>query len=157
MRVNWKKLLLCIAIPLAVGGLAAALSGGMGEAYRNYIQPPLSPPAWLFPVVWTILYGLMGYASYLVGESEVDNKKALILYGVQLALNFLWPILFFRFDMVLAALILLVVLWVAVLLTIRAFSEVNELAGDLLIPYILWLSFALYLNFGIFLLNQLRI
>jgi len=153
MRVNWKKLLVCIAIPLAVGGLAAALSGGMGGEYRNYVQPPLAPPAWLFPVVWTILYALMGYASYLVAEAPGENRRALTLYGIQLALNFLWPILFFRFDMVLGALILLVVLWVAVLLTIRAFSEVSERAGDLLIPYILWLSFALYLNFGIFLLN----
>ena len=153
MRVNWKKLLICIAIPLAVGGLAALLSGGMGEAYQGYISPPLSPPAWLFPVVWTILYGLMGYASYLVAEAPGENKKALRLYALQLGLNFLWPILFFRFELVLPALILLAVLWVVVLLTIRAFSEVSEQAGDLLIPYILWLTFALYLNFGIFLLN----
>lgn len=153
MRVNWKKLLISIVIPLAVGGLASALSGGMGADYQTYNRPPLSPPAWLFPVVWTILYALMGYASYLVAEAPGENRKALTLYGVQLALNFLWPILFFRFDMVLGALILLVVLWVLVLLTIRAFSEVNERAGDLLIPYILWLTFALYLNFGIFILN----
>lgn len=153
MRVNWKKLLFYIAIPLAVGGLAAALSGGMGEAYQSYISPPLSPPGWLFPIVWTILYALMGYASYLVAEAPGENKKALRLYALQLALNFLWPILFFRFELVLPALILLIALWVMVLLTIRAFSEVSERAGDLLIPYILWLSFALYLNFGIFLLN----
>lgn len=153
MRVNWKKLLMCIAIPLAVGALASALSGGMGEAYFAYNKPPLSPPGWLFPVVWTVLYALMGYASYLVAEAPGDNRRALVLYGVQLALNFLWPIVFFRLEWVGAALILLMVLWVAVLLTLRAFSRVSERAGDLLIPYILWLSFALYLNFGIFLLN----
>ena len=149
MRVDWKKLAVCIAIPLAVGALAAALSGGMGEAYFSYVKPPLSPPGWLFPVVWTVLYGLMGYASYLV----LGNRKALLLYGIQLAMNFLWPILFFRIEWVGGALVLLLALWVAVLLTIRAFSQVSERAGDLLIPYILWLSFALYLNFGIFLLN----
>ena len=153
MRVNWKKLLICIAIPLAVGGLASVLSGGMGETYQSYIRPPLSPPAWLFPVVWTILYALMGYASYLVAEAPGENKNALRLYAVQLALNFLWPVIFFRFEWVGIALLALIALWITVLLTIRAFSQVSERAGDLLIPYILWLTFALYLNFGIFLLN----
>ena len=70
MRKNWKKLLLLIAVPLAVGGLAALLSGGMGEAYQSYAKPPLSPPGWVFAVVWPILYALMGYASFLVARSE---------------------------------------------------------------------------------------
>ena len=153
MRQDKKKLLLYIAIPLAVGGLAAALSGGMGEVYQSYARPPLSPPGWVFAVVWPILYGLMGYASYLVVTGSGEKKGTLGLYFAQLALNFLWPILFFRFGLVLSALVLLVGLWILVLLTIRAFSTVSERAGDLLLPYILWLSFALYLNFGIFLLN----
>ena len=153
MRVNWKKLLLCLAVPLAVGGLAAALSGGMGEMYQSYNKPPLSPPGWVFAVVWPVLYGLMGYASYLVLQGSGDKKKAWIFYGAQLAVNFLWPIVFFRFELIGLALALLAVLWVLVLLTIREFSRINERAGDLLIPYILWLSFALYLNFGIYILN----
>ena len=152
MRVNWKKLLLFIAIPLAVGGLSALLSGGMDI---NYIQPPLSPPGWVFAVVWPILYGLMGWASYLVAEAPGEKKKALWLYAAQLFVNFLWSIVFFRFDSVVGALLLLVLLWVLVLLTIRAFGDVSERASDLLIPYILWLSFALYLNLGIFILNPL--
>lgn len=153
MRQEKKKMLLYIAIPLAVGGLAAALSGGMGEVYQSYARPPLSPPGWVFAVVWPILYGLMGYASYLVADADGEKRGALVLYYIQLGLNFLWPILFFRFELVLPALILLVALWVAVLLTIRSFTAVSERAGDLLLPYIFWLSFALYLNFGIFLLN----
>ena len=153
MRVNWKKLLLCIAIPLAVGGLAALLSGGMGGMYQSYNKPPLSPPGWVFGVVWPVLYGLMGYASYLVSQGTGDKNRAWILYGVQLFVNFLWPIVFFRFELVGLALALLVALWVLVLLTIREFSAISERAGDLLIPYILWLSFALYLNFGIYVLN----
>ena len=153
MRVDWKKLALCIAIPLAVGGLAAALSGPMGEAYRGYVQPPLSPPGWVFAVVWPVLYALMGYASYLVVESEGDRRVPLILYGAQLFVNFLWPIVFFRFQLPGVALALLAVLWVLVLLTMRSFSKLSEKAGDLLLSYILWLSFALYLNFGIFVLN----
>ena len=153
MRKNWKKLLLLVAIPLAVGGLAALLSGGMGEAYQGYVKPPLSPPGWVFGVVWPILYALMGYASFLAAEAEGSKTKAFILYGLQLAVNFLWPLVFFRLEMIGLALALLAVLWVLVLLTIREFSELSDRAGDLLIPYILWLSFALYLNFGVYVLN----
>ena len=153
MRVNWKKLAVCIAIPLAVGGLAALLSGGFREVYQSYARPPLSPPGWVFAVVWPILYALMGYASYLVAETEESKRGAFALYGVQLLVNFLWPIVFFRFQLPGVALALLAVLWVLVLFSMRSFSEHSELAGDLLLPYILWLSFALYLNFGIYVLN----
>ena len=155
MKINWKKLLLCLALPLAVGGLAALLSGGM-DRYQELDRPPLSPPGWVFPVVWSALYLLMGYASYRVMESGAEPakiRKAWIFYGLQLAANFLWPLLFFGGQMYLAALILLTLLWVLIFLTIRAFSEAEEPAGDLLIPYILWVTFAWYLNLGIFLLN----
>ena len=155
MKIDWKKLLISLGIPLAVGGLSALLSGGMGQ-YRAMNQPPLSPPGWVFPVVWTVLYLLMGYASYLIWISDVplsEKRGALILYGAQLAANFFWPLIFFRAEMYLAALLWLVVLWVLIFLTIRAFSKINERAGDLLIPYILWVTFAAYLNLGVYLLN----
>ena len=96
MKINWKKLLLCLALPLAVGGLAALLSGGM-DLYKELDRPPLSPPGWVFPVVWSALYLLMGYASYRVLESGAEPakiRKAWIFYGLQLAANFLWPLLF---------------------------------------------------------------
>ena len=155
MHQNLKKRLICWIIPLAVGGLATLLSGGT-DGYNVINQPPLSPPGWVFPVVWSLLYLLMGYGSYLVwtsGASQERKRKALRLYGAQLAANFIWPLLFFGGQMYLTALIWLVVLWVLIFLTIRAFCAVNERAGDLLIPYILWVSFAAYLNLGIFLLN----
>ena len=156
MKLDWKKLLLCMAIPLGVGGLAALLTGGgMGE-YSNFIKPPYSPPGWLFPVVWTILYLLMGYASYRVvtAQSEpVKVRRALILYGAQLAVNFLWPLVFFGAKWYLAAFFVLLVLWVLVFLCIYAFADVDEKAGDLLLPYILWITFAAYLNVGVYLLN----
>lgn len=153
-RSKW-KLVLCIAIPLGVGGLSALLSGGM-SAYQELNQPPLSPPGWVFPVVWTVLYILMGIASWLVAKSDApkeERAKALLLYGAQLAANFLWPLLFFGGRMYLAALIELIVLWVLIFLTLRRFSSIKELAGDLMIPYLLWVSFAAYLNLGVFLLN----
>ena len=153
MKINWKKLLVCLAIPLAVGGLAALLSGGMSD-YGAMVKPPLSPPGWVFPVVWSILYLLMGYASYRVLESGAEVKKPLTLYSLQLLANFIWPLLFFGGGWFLLSFFWLIVLWVLIYLTIRAFSKVDETAGNLLIPYILWVTFAAYLNFGIYLFNR---
>ena len=155
MDKNLKKRLICWAIPLAVGGLATLLSGGT-DLYRQINQPPLSPPGWVFPLVWTVLYILMGEASYRVLTSGADKeqiKKALIAYGVQLFLNFLWPLLFFGGQLYLAAFILLIVLWIAIFITTRRFSQIDETAGDLMLPYLLWVTFAGYLNLGVFLLN----
>lgn len=156
MKIQWKKLLLCLGIPLAVGGLSALLSGGM-DSYQNLNQPPLAPPGWVFPVVWTVLYLLMGYASYRVLTSGTDPqeiKKALVLYGVQLLLNFLWSPVFFGLQWRLLAFFILVAMWVFIYLTIRAFSKIDEVAGDLLLPYILWVTFAGYLNLGVYILNR---
>ena len=155
MKKDFKKRLICWAIPLAVGGLATLLSGGMGN-YRVMNQPPLSPPGWVFPIVWTVLYLLMGEASWrvLTSSAEPDKiRKALIAYGVQLGLNFLWPIVFFGGQMYLTAFLILILLWVAIFITLRRFSAINETAGDLLIPYLLWVTFAGYLNLGVYLLN----
>ncbi len=155
MNESWKKRLICWAIPLAVGGLATLLSGGM-DSYRALNQPPLSPPGWVFPIVWTVLYLLMGEASYRVLISGADRariKRALTAYGVQLLLNFIWPLVFFGGQMYLAAFFVLVALWIAIFVTMRLFVRINETAGDLLIPYLLWVTFAGYLNLGVFLLN----
>lgn len=152
MKRNVKQLLIALAIPLAVGGLATLLSGGMGE-YRQLVQPPLSPPGWVFPIVWSILYLLMGYSSYRVYTSGKNAEGALRLYGAQLLFNFLWPIVFFGFQWYLGAFIVLLILWILVLLTLRAFTAIDETAGDLLIPYILWITFAGYLNMGVYFLN----
>ena len=155
MQKNWKPLLIALGIPLAVGGLSTLLSGGTA-LYGQLVKPPLSPPGWLFPIVWTILYLLMGYASYLVWKSDApqeEKRRALTLYALQLLANFLWPLLFFGAGSLPGAFICLLVLWLLILLTIRAFSKINEAAGDLLLPYILWVTFAAYLNLGFLLLN----
>ena len=155
MRTDWKKLIACLALPLAVGGLATALSGGM-DSYGTLVQPPLSPPGWVFPVVWTVLYLLMGYASYRVltsGANSADIRRAWLFYGLQLLANFIWPLLFFGGKLYLTSLLWLIVLWILIFLTIWTFSKVDERAGDLLIPYILWVTFAAYLNLGVYLLN----
>lgn len=151
MKTNWKTRLICWAIPLAVGGLASLLSGGMGS-YKVMNQPPLSPPGWVFPVVWSILYLLMGEASYRIYTAGAD-RSALKAYAVQLALNFIWPLVFFGAQMYLLAFFILIALWIAIFITLRRFSAIDETAGNLLLPYLLWVTFAGYLNFGVFLLN----
>ena len=156
MKKNWKTLLLFIAIPLLVGALAALITGGGMSGFAAVNQPPLSPPAWLFPIAWTILYTLMGISSYLVYTSAAPSgeiRSALTLYGVQLIVNFLWPIFFFGFGMYLFSFVWLLLLWVLVLWTIILFFRISKTAGWLMIPDLAWLTFAAYLNLFIYLLN----
>lgn len=155
MKWNWKRLLICLAIPLAVGGLAALLSGGMSD-YGAMAKPPLSPPGWVFPVAWSVLYLVMGYASYRIlesGAAEEEIKKALILYGLQLAANFIWPLLFFGGGWFLLSFFWLILLWVLVIYTILLFYRISKPAAWLMVPYLVWLTYAAYLNLGIVLLN----
>lgn len=153
MKIQFKKLIFCIAIPLAVGGISALLTSNTMETFSTINKPPLSPPAWLFPVVWTILYVLMGIASYLVLTSEKPNRDALTTYAIQLAFNFFWSIIFFNFELYLLAFIWLVLLWLLILKTTKQFYEISKPAGYLMVPYLLWVTFAGYLNLAIYLLN----
>ena len=156
-NIDKKKLAICIAIPLVVGGVSAWLTMNSMETFEKLNQPPLSPPGWLFPVVWTVLFVLMGMGSYLVVESEAPQtikKPALWTYGIQLAFNFLWTIVFFNLQWFLFAFVWLVVLWLLILATLIQFYRIRKAAGYLLIPYLLWVAFAGYLNFGVYLLNS---
>ena len=153
MKIQWKTLIICLAIPLAVGSLSALLTRNSMETFNSITKPSLAPPGWLFPVVWTILYILMGIASYLVLTSGKPNDKALTTYGIQLIFNFFWSIIFFNLELYLFAFIWLVLLWVLVLITTLLFYQISKPAGYLMIPYLLWVTFAGYLNFTIYLLN----
>lgn len=153
MKIRWKKLILCLLIPLAVGGLSAFLTKNSMEIFKTLQKPPLSPSAKLFPFVWTILYLMMGLASYIVLTSKKPNTLGLILYGVQLFFNFFWSILFFNKEMYLFSFIWLVIMWFLILATTILFYRSAKFAGYLMIPYLLWVAFAGYLNFGIYLLN----
>ena len=156
-NIKWKPLLLALALPLAVGGFSAFLTRDGMKAFQALQQPPLSPPAWLFPVVWTVLYLSMGLASYWVWTSGVSGQRrerALTVYGLSLAANFLWPILFFTVQAWMSAFLLLLVLWILVGVCVLLFGAIDPRAGKLMVPYLVWLTFAAYLNLGIWLLNR---
>ena len=153
MKIQWKNLITCLAIPLAVGSLSALLTRNSMETFNAITKPGLSPPGWLFPVVWTILYILMGIASYLVLTSGKPNDKALTSYVIQLVFNFFWSIIFFNLELYLVAFIWLVLLWLLILKTTILFYEISKPAGYLMVPYLLWVTFAGYLNLSIYLLN----
>lgn len=155
MKIQWKRLILCILIPLVVGGVSALISRGGMENFASVKQPPLAPPDILFPIVWTILYVLMGIASYLVSVSDTPyrSKTALTVYGVQLFFNFAWSIIFFNFEAYVISFIWLLVLWVLIGITAFLFYGISKAAGYLMIPYLAWVSFAAYLNLGIAILN----
>ena len=155
-KIRWKELITAIAIPLAVGGLSAFLTRDSMKKFSQLNQPPLSPPAWLFPVVWTILFALMGWASYRIYVSDASRprkRRALTVYGVQLAFNFLWSLIFFNLGAYLAAFAVLMLLWLLIIVTLVSFWYIDSIAGELLIPYVLWVTFAAYLNLSIYLLN----
>lgn len=155
-KINVKLLAVCIAIPLLVGGISALLTRGSMETFETLVKPPLAPPGWLFPVVWTILFVLMGVASYLVvtsSASKEEQSKAISVYIYQLVVNFLWSTFFFQFGWYLFSFIWLLFLWVLILITLVRFYRISKPAGVLLVPYLLWVSFAGYLNFAIWLLN----
>ena len=140
-------------LPLAVGGLSAFLTRGSMETFQLLNKPVLSPPGWLFPVMWTLLYILMGIASYLVFTSGKPNRSALTVYALQLVFNFFWSVIFFNFDAYLVAFVWLVILWILILVTMLLFFRISETAGYLMLPYLLWVTFAGYLNLYIYLLN----
>lgn len=153
-NINKKSLLIHILIPLLTGGLSALITGGGFRDYAGVVKPALSPPSWLFPVVWTILYIVMGISSYIVWERDESKKRGpTAVYAIQLFLNFMWPIFFFSFKAYLFSFIWLLLLWAFVLAMIIAFYKVSRLAGLLQVPYLIWLTFAAYLNLGVFLLN----
>lgn len=144
-----------IALAEIVGFISGMLTSDATEIYAQEItKPPLSPPGILFPIAWAILYALMGISAariYLSGSPK--RKVALILFAVQLAFNFAWCFIFFNYQAFAFALVWLLILYVLVIAMTRVFYSIDKWAGLLQIPYILWLTFAAYLNAGVWFLN----
>lgn len=155
-RINYKSLAICILIPLAVGGLSALFTVGSMKDFAALNQPPLSPPGWLFPVVWTVLFTAMGVASYIVLETQgrdEDRARAFKSYFLQLGFNFMWSIIFFSFGAYEIAFAWLLVLLALIVITTVRFWKINKTAAILMLPYIAWVAFAGYLNIAIAYLN----
>lgn len=156
MKFNKKLFTFCLALPLIVGGLSGLITNGSMEAFGMLQKPALSPPVYLFPIVWTLLYILMGAASYLILRANAGKsltKTALTLYLAQLAVNFLWPIFFFTLGWYFFSIFWLLLLLVLVILTTLLFAKISDAAAYLMTPYLLWLIFAGYLNLAVALLN----
>ncbi len=151
-KLQLTDLLTSIAIAELVGVLSSLLAGNSRAFYETLPLPPLSPPGWVFPVVWTLLYALMGAAAYLIYRADADagqKRSALTLYVAQLAVNFLWSIVFFRFQLFWLSVAVLLLLNVLVALTILFFRRISRPAAYLLLPYLAWILFAAYLNIGV--------
>ncbi len=157
IHIDWKKLITSILLPLAVGGASAFITRNDMQIYETLNTPPLSPPGILFPIVWSILYILMGISLYIIRVSKApkhQKKTAYILFFTQLFFNFIWSPIFFSMRQFLFAFCVLLALWLTIILMIAAFSKISKTAAVLQVPYLLWVTFAGYLNLGIYILNR---
>ena len=155
-KKTWKIYAFWIILAEAVGALSGWLTRNGMKAYTETVaQPPLSPPSWLFPIVWTILYALMGIgaARVFLAPKSKERSLGLNLFVIQLIVNFFWSPIFFNAQAFGTALLWLILLWLLVLAMILVFRKVEKSAGNIQIPYLLWLTFAAYLNYGVWQLN----
>lgn len=157
MWKKYKSFIISVLIALSVGGLSALLTMGNMNLFSEVNKPPLAPPAFLFPIVWTVLYILMGISSAIIFKNRnfktSESETGLILYGINLLFNFFWSIIFFNFRAYTFAFIWLLILWFVILAMTAKFYKVNKFSAYLQIPYIIWVAFAGYLNLGISILN----
>lgn len=161
-KLNIVKLLIAVFIPLAVGGLSAFLTKDAMLIFNSIDKPPLAPPGIVFPIAWSILYVLMGISSYIIYDLDINTlnteqivlrKQTLIIYVVQLIFNFFWTIIFFKFSMYKFAFVWLMTLWILVFLYIKTSFKLNKISSYLMMPYLVWMTFAVYLNLMIDILN----
>ncbi len=153
-----KPYIISVLIALAVGGLSAPLTRNNMSLYIDIITPPLSPPSWAFPVVWTILFILMGISAAMIytdkAAPEPQKRSALYTYALSLVVNFFWSIIFFNLRAFLFAFLWLLLLLFLIIRTIMKYYKINKTAAYLQIPYLLWVTFAGYLTFAIWWLNR---
>ena len=155
--IKYKPYILSVLLALSVGGISALLVAGNYELYDMVSMPPLSPPALVFPIVWSILYVLMGISAAMVftdrNAAMTKKKTALKTYGISLILNFIWSIIFFNFGAFFIAFLVLTALLATIVKTILEYKDINLVAALLQLPYLVWVVFAGYLNIGTWILN----
>lgn len=154
MKIDFKTLFISILIPVFLGSFVGFLTAPYNN-YNDFVQPAFAPPAIVFPIVWTILYTLMGISSYIIVKSDDSNKnEALFIYGIQLVINLFWSIWFFVFQFYFLSFIWILLLIGFVVVMIRKFYDISKISAYLQIPYLVWLIFASVLNFSIWILNM---
>lgn len=155
MKIKYTELFIFIVSAELVGALSALITGDFAGFFDRYASPLLMPPAWLFPIVWAVLYALMGISAYLIyfSDGSTDKKRALWIYAAQLAVNFSWSIVFFKYEKLWAGAAVIILLIVLVMLMITAFKKISPTAAWLNVPYLLWLIFAAYLNIATAVIN----
>lgn len=158
LKINYFKLLASVLLCLFAGVIGSVFTASSLENWYPLLEKPFfNPPSWLFGPVWTFLYILMGISLYIVWEKGLQDREVkigLLIFGVQLALNTLWSFLFFGLRSPFYGFIEIIFLWIAILLTIVQFKKVSRTAAYLLVPYILWVSFAALLNYNLWMLNM---
>ena len=153
---NLFSILFYIVTAELIGGLSALITGNFSDFFLTYKQPPLLPPGWLFPVVWVILYAVMGYSAYRISITKATDEKkksALTVYWAQLAVNFLWSIVFFKAELLWGGVIVILLLLILILVMITLFSRLDKRSALINIPYLLWVLFASYLNIATAVIN----
>lgn len=155
MKVKIENLLISILIPLLLGLIASLLTKNNMQIYNSLNMPGVSLPSYIFPIVWTILYILMGISSYIIfNTNNKSAKSALFIYTLQLFFNFTWSLIFFNLNNYLLSFIWLIILIMLIIIMIYKFYKINPIAAYLEIPYLLWCIFAAYLNYSIYILNK---
>jgi translocator protein len=153
MFSKFKILSISIAIPLLFGFIGSLLGDSL-YGFETLIKPPFTPPAFVFPIAWTILYILMGISSYIIYTSDNDKKtSALIIYLAQLVANSFWTLLFFQYELLLFSFWWIILIIILVIIMICLFYEIKPFAAYIQFPYLLWLTFAAILNYSIYLIN----
>lgn len=157
MKQKAKPYVVSILAALIVGGISAYITKDGMDIYNDIIKPPLSPPSKLFPIVWSVLFVLMGISSAMIYTNKITErlkiKNALNIYAIQLIVNFLWSIIFFNMRNFLLSFIWLMFLWILIVTMIKKFKSIDKSAAFLQIPYLVWVTFAGYLNAAIYLMN----
>lgn len=156
-KTTWKTYAFWIFLAEAIGVLSGWLTRDSTALYSTaIIRPPLSPPGFVFPIVWTILFALMGIGAARIDQAPASaaRSQSLLLFFIQLIFNFFWSILFFNLQRFGLAFFWLMALWVLILLMILSFRKVDKTAARLQLPYLLWVTFAAYLNLGVWILNR---
>ena len=156
LSVRMKSLIKNLAIPLLIGALAGFLTNSDVKEFMTTANKPFfTPPEWLFPVAWTILYALMGFSAYVIENTSSPRKiRALTVYYIQLFFNFVWSFIFFSAENYLFAFIWIIALWLLIIATIIEFKMIKSRGAYILIPYLIWVTFAAVLNFSVYLLNK---